>query len=325
MHRIAAIAAEDGVLAPGELCSLLELIPRLEQSLSALSLTDQTRTAIDLHAIHARLAGPHAGLAPPAGAPRQATLAAQLVSMLDALEAISARDFASERARIRAGSLRGSELIDWLARYPAEQRDMALEHLLGLVQRPLGKPKLHPELVGYIPSGIAPIVQAVRLIPIGPEDTFIDVGAGLGKVVMAVHLLTGAEVRGIELQPELVDGARRRARALGLDTLNYDVADARVADFSGASVVFLYLPFTGATLDAVMRRIEAAAQQRQLVVCTLGLDLGAYGWLRERATDELWLSIYDSCVPGATPSPSRSRAPLGAAAEAVATERVHRF
>jgi SAM-dependent methyltransferase len=320
MQTLATLAAEHGALTQRELSSVIDTIARLRPSLPSLSLTDQTRAAIDLQAIHARLTGGRDVLAPSPERPHVA-LSVQLASMLDALAALSARHFAADRARIEAGGLRGRELITWLAEYPPEQRDMAMEQLLGIVHRPLGKPELHPELVGYIPSGIAPIVQAVRLIPVGAEDSFVDVGSGLGKVAMAVHLLSGAEVRGIELQPELVDAARERARALGLDAISYELADARVADFSGASVVFLYLPFTGGTLDAAMRRIEAAAQQRQLVVCTLGLDLGAYGWLRERATDELWLSIYDSCAPQAAPRPSRSRVPLGAAAAAVATER----
>ena len=55
-------------------------------------------------------------------------------------------------------------------------------------------------------------------------------GAGLGKAAMAVHLLTGARARGIELQPELVAAARAQARELGLDGVSFvetDALDAR--------------------------------------------------------------------------------------------------
>lgn len=342
MLRLAALAAEGGRWTGRDSSALLAALAHSEQAIASLSVRDEARLALDLHAIHARLsegtpahgaaasredAASRRGLASPddAAAPedtsRCRTLARRVEVLLAALEADSARRCAADRARIRAGGLRGAELVAWLARHPPAERDAAVEQLLGVAHRPLGRPRLHPELVGYIPSGVAPIVRAVQLAPIGPEDVVIDVGAGLGKVTLLVHLLTGARVRGIELQPGLVAAATERAQALGLDAIAYELADARFAELDGASVVYLYLPFTGATLAAALEQIHAAARQRQLVICTLGLDLRGHGWLRERPLDELWLSIYDSIVPGAAPSPTRSPVALGEAAALLASER----
>lgn len=322
MQRVAALAAEGGAWRRGDSATLVAGLACVEQGLAALDSREEASLALDLRAIHARLSHDpdREGRDEEAPALRR-ELASRLVALLGAIEARSSARFEADRGRIAAGGLRGAELVEWIAQRAPEQRDAAVEQLLGISQHPLGKPRLDPELVGYIPSGVAPIVQAVRLAPIGPEDVVVDIGAGLGKVALLVHLLTGARVRGIELQPELVAVAERQAQALGLDAIRYEQGDARLADLSGASIVYLYLPFTGATLDAALARIEAAACRRDLVVCTLGLDLGRRGWLRERPLDELWLSIYESVVPGALPSAPRRAMPLGSAAAAVATER----
>ena len=150
-------------------------------------------------------------------------------------------------------------------------------------------------------------------MPIAAGDVFVDLGAGLGKVVMAVHLLTGARARGVEVQPALVAEARARAAELALDGVEFVPGDALTADLDDATVVFLYLPFTGAVLEGVLRRLEAVARRRQLVLCALGLDLRGVDWIAERPTEEFWLSIYDSRIEGArAPAREPARTALGA-------------
>jgi hypothetical protein len=208
------------------------------------------------------------------------------------------------RERVRAGGLRGTALLDWLASRPPAARDAAVEQLLG-IEKPaesLGTP-LGGERMPYMPSAIAPVVRTVLDVPITPEDVFVDLGAGLGKAVMTVHLLTGARARGVEVQPSLVAEARERAAELRLDGVEFVCGDALDAHVEDATVVFLYLPFTGAVLQGVLRRLEAIARRRQLVVCALGVDLRA-DWLVERPSEEFWLSIYDSRIEGAVPRPS---------------------
>ena len=150
-----------------------------------------------------------------------------------------------------------------------------------------------------MPSAIAPIVRAVLDVPMTRDDVFVDLGAGLGKAAMAVHLLTGARARGVELQPALATAASAQAKDLALDGVEFVRADALEADLDDATVVFLYLPFTGDVLAGVLRRLEAVARRRQIVVCALGLDSSGADWIAERPSEEFWLSIYDSRIPGA--------------------------
>jgi hypothetical protein len=223
------------------------------------------------------------------------------------------------RERVRRGGLRGEDLLAWLGGHPPAARDAAMEQLLG-IEKPastLGTP-LGGDRMPYMPSAIAPIVRAVLDVPIAQGDVFVDLGAGLGKVVMAVHLLTGARARGVEVQPSLVAEARGRAAELALDGVEFVAGDALTADLDDATVVFLYLPFTGAVLEGVLRRLEAVAHRRQLVLCALGLDLRGADWIAPRPTEEFWLSIYDSRIEGAEPRPASPPGRLSTLGEPIA-------
>jgi hypothetical protein len=222
-----------------------------------------------------------------------------------------------QREQLRSGGLRGNDLLAWLREYPPAERDAAFERLLGIVHAETPRPP-GDDRMPYMPSALAPVVRTVLDVPITGDDVFVDLGAGLGKATMAVHLLTGARARGVELQAELVAQGRARARDLGLHEVAFVEADALDADLTDATVIFLYLPFTGDVLAGVMRRIEAVARRRDLVLCALGLDLRGIDWIAERPGDEFWLSLYDTRIPGAAARRARAPSPLAAAGEPVA-------
>ncbi|MBS2015444.1 MAG: class I SAM-dependent methyltransferase [Deltaproteobacteria bacterium] len=193
--------------------------------------------------------------------------------------------------------MRGAELLAWIASQPAIERDREVDAWLGIAEAP---PSTAPgdHLVGYHPSGVDSILEAAREVPITARDVVLDLGAGLGKVALLIHLATGARARGIEIQPALVERARRAAARQGATEVSFDVGDARSCDLGDANVFFMYLPFTGPALLEVLARLERIARERAIVVCTLGLDLERHApWLRRRplAEDVFWLAVYDSC------------------------------
>lgn len=131
------------------------------------------------------------------------------------------------------------------------------------------------------------IAEALREASVGPGDVFIDLGSGLGKVVRAA-LETGARARGIEIDP----GLAAKARALGGETV---CADCREADISDGTVFYLYCPFTGPMLEAVMNRLREI--RHPIRVCALGIDLeSAAPWLKRRPLESFWLAIYEPCA-----------------------------
>ena len=166
--------------------------------------------------------------------------------------------------------------------------------MLGIDELPDDAPGLPRESVPYLPAGVEEILAAVLEAPITPRDEFVDLGSGLGRVVMLVHLLTGARARGIELQEALVASAR--ARSANFEGVSFVHADATAVPLDG-SVFFLYAPFSGEMLARALARLEEVAARRAIIVCAVGLEFHDVVWLTPRKSSSLQLILYDSCKP----------------------------
>ena len=192
------------------------------------------------------------------------------------------------RAAIRDGSLRGAAL----RRLVDELLDYEVEELLDVAFPPLDETPLPPHHTPYMPSGLTEILNAFDLTGLGPSDTFVDLGAGLGKVVMLANLLTGARAHGVELDGTLVTHARASIATLGLDGVSFTQGDARDADLDSGSTFYLYSPFSGPVLDAVLSRLESTAQRRSLFVCASPVDSTRFPWLEPIHAPGSWLVVH---------------------------------
>jgi hypothetical protein len=213
------------------------------------------------------------------------------------------------------------ELLAWVASLPPSERDVALEERLGISPQPPAAPP-GPHAVGYHASGVAAVVRMLVEVPVVAGDVLVDLGAGLGKVVLLTRILTGAAARGVEVQPALVSAARAAAARMGVRDVTFTQGDAREGDYADGTVFYLYAPFTGPVLADVMNRLRSAASHHPIVVCTLGVDVDREApWLLRRPLDDFWLAIYDSAEPGTAAragGPSPIDGPLG---DAIAFER----
>lgn len=194
------------------------------------------------------------------------------------------------RARIREGGLRGAALRDLLASVPAGDREAFVDVMLGLDGAPADDVALPRGAVPYLPAAVDAVLALASSLPAG---LFVDLGSGLGRVVLLVHLLTGAVARGVEIQPRLVAAARTAAAALGLRDVTFVAANAADGPVEG-DVFFLYAPFNGPMLRDVLARIEDLARRRAVVVATLDLDLEGFSWLVRRPTPAPPLAVYDA-------------------------------
>ncbi len=123
-------------------------------------------------------------------------------------------------------------------------------------------------------------------------------------MVILAHLLSGAAALGVEIQEHLVRSARQRCAELALHGVSFVRANAAEMALDG-SVFFLYAPFNGPMLTAVLRRLEGVARRRPIVVCAVGVELQGERWLRRREpSTSVSLVLYDSDVTGV---PSRKR------------------
>jgi SAM-dependent methyltransferase len=165
-------------------------------------------------------------------------------------------------------AIRRAQLLALLTSIPLGDRDAWVDELLGIESLPPDVPDLPRGSVPYLPCGVEEILALVREVPVRADDTLVDLGSGLGRVVILAHLLSGAAALGVEIQEPLVRSAQQRCAALGLTGVTFVCANAAEVTLDG-SIFFLYAPFNGAMLTAVMRRIEEVARRRSIVVCAV--------------------------------------------------------
>lgn len=229
------------------------------------------------------------------------------------LRAADADFFQSLRDRIRRGddtpnALR--QLFDRYTRYRPgrpgqihrgyDALDALVQGMLWTEPEPDVIQPYHTDMVPYEPTPARVVLELIDQVPVSTHDVFYDLGAGLGHVAILAHLLTGAVATGVEIEAIYCLHARRRAAALGLSQLRFINLDARDACYADGTVFFMYTPFTGKVLQAVLNALARAARRRPIVVCTYGactFEVIAQPWLRLRVADmeQLYaLAIFDS-------------------------------
>jgi len=196
-----------------------------------------------------------------------------------------------------ARRLRTSKLpeMDWFARLmevPFAERDEWVDQQLGFGELPLDE-GLPREGVPYIPAAVEEIVAVVAGSAAAADGYVRDLGAGVGRVVMLAHLLTGARAHGIEVQKELVRIGKERCEALGLKRVTLEHANIVDAELEG-NVFFMYSPFNGETMKRVLAKLEALSKRQRIVVAAVDIEFPNERWLRRRAGASLALTIYDS-------------------------------
>ncbi len=196
-----------------------------------------------------------------------------------------------------------SRVREALAAVPSAARDEWVDAVLGVQGVPDDGPDLPRGCVPYFPCGVDPLVRVVEQAEVGPGDVFVDLGAGLGRAALLVHFLSGAEVVGVEIQPELARASRELASRLGAERVTFLEGDA--AELTGqlpGSVFFLYCPFGGARLDRVLDGLEAVSQRRPIRVACVDLPLPPLPWLLPDAPSAPDVAIYRSDLARGSPA-----------------------
>ncbi len=177
---------------------------------------------------------------------------------------------------------------------PPVDRDAWLDVALGLGPPPDDGPDLPPGGVPYLPCGINPLLRFVDAGAVGPDDTVVDIGSGAGRAAVALHLLSGAVVVGVEVQRALVAGARSLAARLDLPRVTFVEGDgaAPPAPADGGTVFFLYCPFSGERLTRFLAWLEPIACARGARLGCVDLPLPAVGWLQAIAPPDRDLAVF---------------------------------
>jgi SAM-dependent methyltransferase len=141
--------------------------------------------------------------------------------------------------------------------------------------------ELDPEAIGpslehathYEPTPVAQAQTLLDASPLAPESaTFVDIGAGMGRVVFLAARRPFRAVIGVEISPALVEIARENLRALDdprrlARDVRFVPADAAAYPFPpGNLVVYLYNPFAEPVLTAMLERLCSRPPDDEIVL-----------------------------------------------------------
>jgi hypothetical protein len=217
---------------------------------------------------------------------------------------INANVFDRLRTQIRAGTITPETLRHEFKRYTnyAPERknpphlghdalDALVDGILQLEPYPHYMPASNPDMIPYQPTPARAVLELMDKVNLRPADVVYDLGSGMGRVVIAAHLISGARAKGVEFNPDLHRYASGCAQNLGLTRVEFINADAQTIDYSDGTVFFMYAPFTGALMQAVLDRLRQTAQQHPIRICALGP-------CTSMIVDQKWLSseaedVYD--------------------------------
>lgn len=94
----------------------------------------------------------------------------------------------------------------------------------------------------WVPTPDSSVERMLQMAQVGPKDFVVDLGSGDGRTVIAAAKKFRARSLGIEFNPDMVALSRQNAAKEGVaDTAKFVEGDIFKTDFSGATVVTMYL------------------------------------------------------------------------------------
>jgi SAM-dependent methyltransferase len=109
----------------------------------------------------------------------------------------------------------------------------------------------------YSPSSWGVLKRILSPSEVSPEDVFIDIGSGMGRVVFEAARYPSHRVIGVEVAPQLTEAARtgieRNRHRLACQNVELVSADAVEYEIPGdVTVAYFANPFEGETFKAVI-------------------------------------------------------------------------
>lgn len=146
--------------------------------------------------------------------------------------------------------------------------DAFWDHRLGVATfgyHPSRGAKDDPRLqVHYTPTPYGHFFGILRHVGLGPDDTVVDLGCGLGRTVFAAAWAGARRAVGVEIEPTLVAAARRNHAASRLAGRDIEFVDAPAERYAhdDTTVLFMFHPFGRDTMVDVRTRLEDALARR---------------------------------------------------------------
>jgi SAM-dependent methyltransferase len=124
-----------------------------------------------------------------------------------------------------------------------------------------------PERTFYEATEWGALRRALPPSQVSSEDVFLDIGCGMGRVLLLASRYRFRRVRGVDLAPELTAIARRNVERLGAGHVEVHTADVTTWDVpDDTTVVFMNNPFTGETFSRSLAQLIASLERRPRTV-----------------------------------------------------------
>ena len=139
---------------------------------------------------------------------------------------------------------------------------VAIERWLRIQTTGYVKP-INGEAIHYTPLPYIMVFRLLRRLELSPTDVFVDIGSGKGRVVCCAARWPVRKVVGIELNEELVEVSQRNVRRLRGRQAEVHIVhtSAEAFNFDGASIIYLYNPFTERLTTKVLELIDESQQR----------------------------------------------------------------
>jgi len=154
----------------------------------------------------------------------------------------------------------------------------------------------NPDVSVYMPTDYRGFKRAMGKIAIDPrQDVFLDMGSGMGRVLVLAATYPFLKVIGVEASGKLnsialenLRRAHRLLRCLDVQVVQVDAADYAVPP--EVTCIYFYNPFGNASFSQVLANIRASFQKTPRTMkiiyknpaCSAALQ-EASGWLHKRA------------------------------------------
>ena len=224
----------------------------------------------------------------------EARLYRQARALQAKLEATNLKFYDTIREEIQQGAdpkkllqctVKSGKVGDAICLAPSESYDYLDELVSGVLR--FVKPdarivQLPAEMVPYQPTPARHIFDLIARTQLTERDVLIDLGSGLGHVPLLASICTSGRSVGIEVEGAYVNCARQSAFELNLNNVTFIQQDVREVDLSSGTVFYLYTPFLGTILRAVLDLLRREAVSREIRVCTFGPctpTIGEERWL----------------------------------------------
>ncbi len=148
------------------------------------------------------------------------------------------------------------------------------------------------EEIPFVPTPVEIVDRMLELAEVKTGDIVYDLGSGDGRIAIRAVKKYGARGVGIEMDRELVELSRAKAREEGVSHLvEFRLEDALKVDVTPATVITLYmLPWFNAKLRPILQ------QQLNSGARVVAHDYGIEGWTPTRVEK---LSTIENKVGGA--------------------------